>query len=347
MYKGVIIEFKKDYSIILSDAQFYRVKNKSDMTVGQTIMFTDEDIFIKKSIIKQKNVYTLVGMAASFLLIFIVQYQMNISNYSAYTIMVIDINPSVELTLDKDNKVINATPLNEDAKMLGKLKLNGLSIENAFEIIITKAEEKGFIDKTQDSYVLVTNIPLKKNQLGTGEEIKSRIKERVKENIILQNINIATTETTKYIYDEAIVKNIPVGIYALKGKVDIEKYSSVKKFFKVKENIELFEETGDIISEKTKLSEQNIENNLQEQINKEEADEEKSASNKKVDNNGKEVDTKKTDTEKIKNNENKRSSKIKDDEESLSYTEDNGQTKSKGKLDSSKGGDANKKIRKD
>ncbi|HCC08365.1 MAG TPA: hypothetical protein DEP72_09445 [Clostridiales bacterium] len=268
MYKGVVIELKKDYSIVLADRQFYRVTNKVGMEEGQKIMFTEEDIFIRKPVLATRNIYIFAGMVASFITIVMLIYQTNFSNYGVYAIATVDINPSVELKLDKDYKVIKETRLNKDAEVLGEMEIMGRDIENAIEIVVAKAEEKGFIDGNQDAYVLVTTIPLKENQLQIGEETKTRINAKVKESIVLQNVNIATIQTTKAVYDEAVEKNIPVGICTLKGKIDMEKYNSVKEFFKVKENLDLFEEAGDIItSKKAEVSEQNTGSNSPKEVN--------------------------------------------------------------------------------
>ena len=70
----------------------------------------------------------------------------------------IDINPSVEITLDDDDNVINITAINADGELLidRDIKFKGLSLDVAIEIIIAEALERGFIvDDSENNIILI------------------------------------------------------------------------------------------------------------------------------------------------------------------------------------------------
>lgn len=260
MYRGVVVEVKEKYSIILTDGQFCRICNKGDMQKGQTVIYTEEDIYIKKPVSMNQKIYAIAGMAASFLLVFTLAYMMNFSKDDIYTVATVDINPRLELLLNKADKVNKITALNDDGKKLGKLNLEGLSIEDAVELIVQRCQEEGFIDESGESFVVVTTIPIKEKARNKNIEIKSKLAQKSKKSVILQSVNVATIEATKEEYNQAKKLSIPAGIYSLKKAVDINKYNSVKKFFKEQDNIKVFMKKGDIIIS-PKKEKQDMKNN--------------------------------------------------------------------------------------
>ena len=76
----------------------------------------------------------------------------------ATTFVSLDINPSIELTLDKNDKVVSVRGANEDGQVLlyGEADLKGLSVEAAVEKITEWAVELGYLD--EDNKVVQTNV---------------------------------------------------------------------------------------------------------------------------------------------------------------------------------------------
>lgn len=79
----------------------------------------------------------------------------------AVTYLMIDINPSIELLLDEDNKVIDVVTLNEDADIAyNDLSIIGQSVTDATNNIINAAVEMGYIneiDEDQEVNLTVTS----------------------------------------------------------------------------------------------------------------------------------------------------------------------------------------------
>lgn len=67
--------------------------------------------------------------------------------------MTVDINPSVELMVDKDNKVISVTALNDDAAVIlqGEASIVGKESDDAVKAIVSLATDTGYIVKGEVS----------------------------------------------------------------------------------------------------------------------------------------------------------------------------------------------------
>lgn len=261
MIKGLVVKVKKNYSIVLSDGKFYKVKNKGAMEEGAKIIATEEDIIMAKQK-KSRGINKYIGIAvAAAILLTMVFTSLNFGN-EVYALATVDINPSLELELDKNYKVIKMNALNEDAKALKDLKVKGMDVEDAIEIIVDEAEGKGFIKDDDESYVLVTTVVLDKkvkkqeDENGINKTIQKQIEVKAGNSKVLKKVNIAINSTTKEIYKEitkddkkkTIKKSIPLGIQVLGNKIDKNDYKSVQDFFEDESNIRLFEENGDIIA---------------------------------------------------------------------------------------------------
>ncbi|TVP85672.1 MAG: hypothetical protein EA375_03660 [Acholeplasmataceae bacterium] len=84
-----------------------------------------------------------------------------------------DMNPSIAVIIDGDEKVTLATPMNEDGELLLlNLDIIGLNIEVAIELIINEAAELGFIDPEVETVIEI-------DVLGILEEVENRIRNKV------------------------------------------------------------------------------------------------------------------------------------------------------------------------
>ena len=76
---------------------------------------------------------------------------------AAIRVVTVDINPSVQLSVDADNKVLEAKALNADAEaLLATLNLEGLPAPEAVQLIVGAAVVLGYIDAAAtDNYVAI------------------------------------------------------------------------------------------------------------------------------------------------------------------------------------------------
>lgn len=100
------------------------------------------------------------------------RYVILVNQTSAY--ITVDINPSVELAVNIDDKVLEVVSLNDDANIItSDLDLVGLSVEDATDKIIDAAIETGYIDElSEDNTVVVTSS-------CDDEQTRTRLEEKV------------------------------------------------------------------------------------------------------------------------------------------------------------------------
>ena len=68
-----------------------------------------------------------------------------LNNNKIVSTITLDINPSIELQLNKKNEVVNVIPLNDDAKIIVDDSLKGLDLNNALDKITHNVIDKGFV----------------------------------------------------------------------------------------------------------------------------------------------------------------------------------------------------------
>lgn len=166
----------------------------------------------------------------------------------------LDINPSFELEVNKQDKVISITATNDDAKTITVDDLIGKQAPEVIEALIKRAEEAGFLDSTDlvDDYVLVTAIPMTDDDQAQTDQIEEKIKEQTKTSEYLQNLNVAVIKSDKVTLLTAQGKKIPVGLYVINGMVKQPDGTVIGagEFFSDPENRATFQTKGEIKEDK-------------------------------------------------------------------------------------------------
>ncbi|MBR1416767.1 MAG: hypothetical protein IJ572_03000 [Bacilli bacterium] len=76
-------------------------------------------------------------------------------NNRTVSTITLDINPSIEINLDRNEKVKNIKALNDDAEEIISDNLKGKSLDDTFEILITNLVEKGYVNKEDNLDVVL------------------------------------------------------------------------------------------------------------------------------------------------------------------------------------------------
>jgi len=150
--RGIVTKIKEKSCIVITpDGEFKKVPLPgSGLTaIGQEITFRE-----KRGIPYLRHFM----VAASMLLVFIFAgrfYSGQAPEASAY--MTIDINPSIELAVASDGKVVSGSGLNSDGIIImSKIKVKGCALPEAVELIIRQAIADHFLSNEQDNVVLAT-----------------------------------------------------------------------------------------------------------------------------------------------------------------------------------------------
>ncbi len=149
--KGIVVKVKNSYCIVLTeDGTYHKVPvSGSNVRVGAEIEFAPVTwlTYVKPVLM----VASILILALGFSL-----YQMSATSH-AVAYVSLDINPSIELEVDQNLKVLHVYSLNDGAeKMVSVLRLQGIDLYTSVSRIMAEAVRKGYLKPGQKNYVLST-----------------------------------------------------------------------------------------------------------------------------------------------------------------------------------------------
>jgi hypothetical protein len=175
MNRGKVLDIENDRVLIMTDDfVFLNIKAKPKIEIGQRITFSEDDI-IRPAVRLPAYAAIVAGLAAAITIVFIF-LQLNMWRNDIYAYIDVDINPSVELSIDKDNRIAGVKPLNHDAQtLISGISLKNLSVSEALEKIIDRSEECGFVKRNAGNAILISasldpDIKGNKNTVADYEE---------------------------------------------------------------------------------------------------------------------------------------------------------------------------------
>ncbi|MCC5909029.1 MAG: anti-sigma factor domain-containing protein [Clostridiaceae bacterium] len=245
-HKGCIMEVRNDTMIIMAeDCNFYEIKKRSSIHEGMEIEFD-----LKERIQHKKYKLPSFGLVAATIIFLFITSIYGFNNWYVHSqpvaLLTIDINPSVELEINNRNAIIRAIALNKEAEELELSSLKKKNVREAFDILVHKAEEKGYLINEEKNYILLTTVTLDENKIN-AEQLKSMVQEIKKEveadtTRKEKTVEIVTLEASKDALKRAQKDNVSVG--KLKMYEEIQEDSSVADLntlhgLKVKELITL------------------------------------------------------------------------------------------------------------
>lgn len=132
---------------------------------------------------KKGFIYKIAAIAAAFVLIVCGTFiGFNVySNNSVYSVVSLDVNPSIEIKTNKNNKVLDVSALNEDGqKVIGEMDFKGSSLELTVNALIGSMLKNGYLSDIANSILISVdnNDPEKSAELQKQltEEINALIK---------------------------------------------------------------------------------------------------------------------------------------------------------------------------
>lgn len=124
-------------------------------------------------------------------------------NSKVDSIIGIDVNPSIELQVNKKEKIVNYTALNDDAKnILGDMDLKDVDIDIALNAIIGSMVTKGYIDELANSIL----ISVDNKDATKAEELRQKLvtkidnilnTDKIQGSVLSQTINSKNQEMTE------------------------------------------------------------------------------------------------------------------------------------------------------
>ncbi|MEA1974002.1 MAG: PepSY domain-containing protein [Bacillota bacterium] len=150
MNKGKVIDIKNKYVVVMNDQMTYeKIEKKNGLSLGKEIYYFEEDLYKERKQPVKK--YFLVA-AVLFMMLFI---QPLLVAEEAYGYISVDINPSIELQVNKGLDVLSIEAINEDAKIYIKEEWVGKPAQEVIDLIIKETKRKGILN-TERNFVLVS-----------------------------------------------------------------------------------------------------------------------------------------------------------------------------------------------
>lgn len=130
------------------------------------------------------------------------------------SIVSLDVNPSIELKVNKNEKVLSATPMNDDAKeILDGMNLKGTQADVAMNAIIGSLLQHGYVDELANS-ILIT---VEDDDQARGEKLQQALTEQADAALASAQVNGAILSQVMAHSDDLSKKAQEYGISAGKA----------------------------------------------------------------------------------------------------------------------------------
>ncbi|MCX7749877.1 MAG: anti-sigma factor domain-containing protein [Clostridia bacterium] len=182
--KGVIIKLNGNKAYIMTDTMgFYIVEKRLGMLPGQHIEFTEQDILSQKpALVKHKPILSFIAACIILILIPLSMYNFIFVPEKAY--VTLDINPSIEFSINMDGKIVDFTELNTSAQRVQHgLRLKGMNLVEAFNKIIEASYQEGYLEKAEKHVIVIgfsSSIENQKDCVKIFNELAGMIENRYK-----------------------------------------------------------------------------------------------------------------------------------------------------------------------
>ncbi len=216
--KGLVMEIRGRHAIVLkTNGEFEKIKN-NNFKVGYEVNLDQYNGFSKETVSNIGTLRKIVSIAAVFMIIFSLSYGVYSYN-TPYSYVSVDINPSVEITANVFDRIINIEGINNDGEKLVSLKhYKNKKVRDGIGNIIESAVKEGYIKPEYSNMVLLT--------IASRDTEKSERIEKDIEEVVGKEINTSEIDSTIYIekvetkkHDDAKNLGISPGKYLLIEKM--------------------------------------------------------------------------------------------------------------------------------
>ncbi|PFA66328.1 hypothetical protein CN378_13580 [Bacillus sp. AFS015802] len=215
MKKGIIMEIKRDILVMMTpEGEFLTGRKQPDQhyAVGEEIPFFPLHTESAKSKPIHKWNWKVSTSLLTVLVVLIALFSSTVlQNNRAYAYVSVDINPSMELTLNKKQQVLEIKPFNDDAKFL-LTKLSNWEDKDVGEVtekIFLLSERLGYLKENQN--VWITSSFINDSDRERETELLDELHEFVDDYRSEHPTNIIVKEISPEIREEASDKGMTAG----------------------------------------------------------------------------------------------------------------------------------------
>jgi hypothetical protein len=212
MKKGIVLEVDEDFVTLLTpEGEFIQVKKEGTYQIGEEI----EDLRMQRQRVKKTFFrfssfkMALTSMVAVCLLVFTMFFGSTSNKVYAY--LSIDINPSIEIAVNRDLEVVKIKGYNQDGKMIVThlSDWRGKPFIDITKKIIELSIKNGYLQEGEE--VLITTVKKEMNRSSSQQLVKEL--NEVKQSYEAKDIIVTTQTSTLEVRKEAVEKGFTTGKY--------------------------------------------------------------------------------------------------------------------------------------
>lgn len=168
---GIVMEVRKNQAVILSDDGNVSTINDKNYELGQVI------IMKKEKTLNSKLIKKVAGIASVFALAAVSSFA-----YTTPTSYVsLDVNPSIEYSLNMFDKVLTVKAVNEDGQeIVANLEVKNLEISEAVQKTIDKLLQEGYITDDENAGIVIA---ISNDDEEKSEELATELEQETQEYI--------------------------------------------------------------------------------------------------------------------------------------------------------------------
>ncbi|PDM40114.1 MULTISPECIES: anti-sigma factor domain-containing protein [unclassified Geobacillus] len=205
MKKGIVLELDEEFvTLLTTEGEFIQVKKDGDYEIGEEIKAK----VIKRPIVRRRSFrYVITSLVAAVVLL--VTTLFHFPSNEVYAYMSIDINPSIEVGVDEQLKVLKLKAYNEEGKRIVS-QLSHWKKKEFVDItmeIIELSMQKGYLQ--EGGQVLITAVE-RKHRAASSRELSTELK-KIQHSYQQKNIIVKTEESTMEVRNKAVKKGVTTG----------------------------------------------------------------------------------------------------------------------------------------
>ena len=136
--------------------------------------FRNEEVTHKETKTPRRWFKIVAPIALAFVLVFGVWF--GSSNYSTAAVVAFDVNPSIELSVNRSEKIIKVNSRNMEAhEAVGDMRLKGVNLDVAVNALVGSMVQKGYITDMDNAILITVN----SNDSEMGEQLQERLTSEV------------------------------------------------------------------------------------------------------------------------------------------------------------------------
>lgn len=238
MKKGIIMEIDNRFLTLLTpEGEFLRTKKQNQLySIGEEIYFFPMESVNATSKKSLKNIFRLkpVWVVMAALMLFMASFIPNYQDNKAYAYMSIDVNPSLELGVNKKMQVVELSGFNKEGKeILSHLKnWKKQDVSELTKTILAEMKKEGYFkDKHQ---VLISTVRMEQPEKKVEKKLKKNM-DTIEKSVKDEKLELLVLTATEKERQKALKIGITPGKYQ-EAKIQSTKEKLKQEKAKANEN---------------------------------------------------------------------------------------------------------------